>query len=89
MLFSKGITFLSQVSGQEHKAICSILLSLVINLALPGRQAPSHVLGAVRALLDFLFLAQLPSHTMCTLQRIEESLGRFYDYKEVFIDLGI
>jgi Plavaka transposase len=88
-LFPKGITFLSQVTGKEHKAICSILLGLVINLALPGSQAPSHLLGAVRVLLDFLFLAQLPSHMTETLERLEESLGHFHDNKEVFVDLGV
>jgi hypothetical protein len=88
-LFPKGITFLSRVTGKEHKAICSILLGLVVGLSLPDGQAPSRILGAVRALLDFLFLAQLPSHTTGTLQRLEESLGRFHDNKEVFLDLGI
>ena len=88
-LFPKGITFPSHVSGHEHKAICSILLGLVVNLALPDGQALSRVLGAMRALLDFLYLAQLPSHTTSTLRRLEESLGRFHDNKEVFIDLSI
>jgi len=58
-LFSKGITMLSRVLGKEHKGICRILIGLVINLPLPHGQAPTRVLRAVRALLDFLYLAQL------------------------------
>ena len=88
-LFLKGITFLSRVSGQEHKAICSIILGLIVGIMLPGGQSPSRILGATRALLDFLFLAQLPSHTTGTLLQLKESLSHFHDNKEVFIDLGI
>lgn len=35
-LFSKGITTLSRVSGQEHCDISRILLGLIIDLCLPG-----------------------------------------------------
>ena len=36
MLFMKGITSLSRVSGLVHKKICIILLGLVINLSVSG-----------------------------------------------------
>jgi hypothetical protein len=73
MLFSKGITTLSCITGKEHKAICCILLGLIIDLPLPDGRAASHILKAVCALLDFLFLAQYPSHTSDTLHSLEES----------------
>ena len=41
------------------------------------------------ALLNFLYLAQLPSHTSDTILCLEESLACFHDNKAVFIDLGI
>jgi hypothetical protein len=87
--FPKGITTLSRVSGVEHKNICRILIGLVINLSLPGGQAPSRVIKAVRALLDFLYLAQLPSHTTDTLRHLDDSLTRFHQNKSVFADLGV
>jgi hypothetical protein len=74
-LFPKGISMLSRVSGKEHKAICRILLGLIIDLPLPDGHVPSRILRAVRSLLDFWFLAQYPSHTRDTLCRLEESLS--------------
>ena len=89
MLFPKGITTLSHVSGHEHKKMCSILLGLIINLPVPGGLDSSRMVKAVRVLLDFLFLAQFQCHTSDTLCRLEECLTAFHNNKAVFIDLGI
>ncbi|KAI9459935.1 hypothetical protein BJY52DRAFT_1204009 [Lactarius psammicola] len=89
MTFVRGISTLSRVSGLEHKHMCRILLGLVIDLPLPSRESPSRIIRTVRALLDFLYLAQLPSHTTDTLLHLEESLARFHDNKNVFVDLGV
>jgi hypothetical protein len=62
-LFMKGITGLSRISGKEHDQICHIILGLLINIPLPHNQSPARLLGAVRAILDFLYLAQYPVHT--------------------------
>ncbi len=67
-LFTKGISSLSQVSGQEHKRMCSILLGLIVDLPLAGGIDLSHLMRAVCALLDFLFLAQHQSHTSETIR---------------------
>jgi hypothetical protein len=87
--FPRGITTLSRVSGQEHKNICRILIGLVINLPLPGGQVPSRAIRAVRALLDFLYLAQLPSHSTDTLCSLDDALALFHENKSVFADLGV
>jgi hypothetical protein len=47
------------------------------------------VVKAVRTLLDFLFLAQFPSHTSETLRRLEDCLLAFHNNKDVFLDLGV
>jgi hypothetical protein len=88
-LFPGGITHLSRVSGAEHKNMCRILIGLVVNLPLPNGQGSSRVTKAVRALLDFLYLAQLPSHTSETLHLLDNSLGRFHQNKLVFVELGV
>ena len=88
-LFSKGITTLSRISGKEFKAICGILLALIVDLPLPHRQLPTRALKAAHALLDFLFLAQFQSHTSETVHRLEDSLVRFHENKAIFAELGI
>ena len=89
LVFSKGITILYCVTGQEHKKICGFLLGLIVDLPVPGGLDSSRVVKAVRALLDFLFLAQFQCHTSDTLSRLEDSLAAFHDNKAVFVDLGI
>ncbi|KAI9456715.1 hypothetical protein BJY52DRAFT_1204730 [Lactarius psammicola] len=60
-----------------------------LDLHLPGGQVASRVLRAVRALLDFVHLAQYPSHTTETLDHLEQSLARFHENKAIFFDLGV
>ncbi|KAH9035984.1 hypothetical protein EDB83DRAFT_2228801 [Lactarius deliciosus] len=87
--FSNGITILSHVSGQEHKEMCRILLGLIVDLPLPSRQVTSRIVRSVHALLDFLYLAQLPSQTTDTITQLDEALAQFHSNKAVFVDLGV
>ncbi|TFY57388.1 hypothetical protein EVJ58_g7052, partial [Rhodofomes roseus] len=87
--FSKGISHLARVSGTEHQDICRVLLGTIIDLRLPGGQSPVRLIRAVRALLDFVYLAQLPAHTSTTLDRLDDALARFHANKAVFEALGI
>ena len=79
---------LSHLSGKDHKNICCVLLGLIIGLPLPGGQASSHIVQDVHALLNFLYLSQLLSHTTDTLRRLQDSLALFHDNKAVFVDLS-
>lgn len=87
--FSKGITTLSRITGQEHSDICRILLGLIIGMKLPGNRSPACLLRAVRSILDFLYLAQLPVHTSETLHNLKAALTTFHENKSIFIDLGV
>ena len=89
LLFMKGISTLLCISGHEHKKMCSILLGLILDLLIPGGQDSSRVVKAVHTLLDFLFLAQFPSHTSETLRCLEDCLSAFHNNKDVFLDLGV
>ena len=88
-LFPNGITSLSRISGKEHKAMCRFLLGLIADIPLPGGQVPLRVIRATRALLDFTFLAQFPSHTTATLRDLEEALTLFHNNKDVFLEVGV
>ncbi|KAI0631684.1 hypothetical protein C8Q77DRAFT_1228219 [Trametes polyzona] len=88
-LFLRGITTLQKVTGKEHGDICRILLGLIVGLPLVGGVSPGRLVRAVRALLDFLYLAQYPAHTSETLGLMEDALRRFHDNKAIFVQLGI
>ncbi|KAH9972923.1 hypothetical protein BJV77DRAFT_968508 [Russula vinacea] len=87
-LFTKGITTLSRVSGHEHKKICCILLGLVVDLPLREGRSPVRLVQAIRALLEFLYLAQYSSHSADTLSHLDNALSRFHDNKQIFVELG-
>ncbi|KDQ13244.1 hypothetical protein BOTBODRAFT_111901 [Botryobasidium botryosum FD-172 SS1] len=88
-LFTKGISSLSRISGQEHRHISRILLGLIIDLPLPGGLDPARLVASVRAILDFLHLARYPVHSTETLALLDDALKRFHQNKSIFIDLGI
>lgn len=89
LLFTKGITKLSRVSGHEHKKMCCILLGLIVDLAVPGGHDSTRIVKAVRALLDFLYLAQYQCHTSDTINQLQDCLSTFHHNKVVFCDLGV
>ncbi|KAG2081953.1 hypothetical protein BD769DRAFT_1633506 [Suillus cothurnatus] len=80
-LFTKGITCLSH--------ICRFILGIIIDIRLPNNLNASHLLRAVRGLLDFLYLAQYPCHSSETLHSLDEALDLFHENKDIFIQLGI
>ncbi|THG92925.1 hypothetical protein EW026_g8155 [Hermanssonia centrifuga] len=88
-LFTKGITSLSRLTGREHGDICRILLGLIIDMRLPDGLSSGPLVRAVRALMDFVYLAQYPIHSDESLAAMEDALQRFHDNKDTFIVLGI
>ncbi|KAI1783665.1 hypothetical protein LXA43DRAFT_977019 [Ganoderma leucocontextum] len=83
--FTKGISHMSRVTGKEHQDISRLLLGLIIGLPLPDGQSPARLVRATRALLDFLYLAQYPTHTSETLALLEEHLQAFHENKSIFL----
>ncbi|KAI0039507.1 hypothetical protein FA95DRAFT_1577560 [Auriscalpium vulgare] len=88
-IFKNGLSILSRVTGQEHKDMSRILLGLIVDLQLPDGTPTTHVVRTVRALLDFLYLAQYPSHSDDTLSYLDKALKRFHASKHIFEALGI
>ncbi|KAG2159787.1 uncharacterized protein EDB93DRAFT_1237070 [Suillus bovinus] len=88
-LFLKGISKLSHISGTEHNQICRFLLGIVIDIQLPENLNNACLTRAICAILDFLYLAQYPSHTDQTLVLLDNALTCFHDNKDIFLDLGI
>ncbi|KAM6489937.1 hypothetical protein JOM56_014516 [Amanita muscaria] len=88
-LFTKGISSLSRVTGQEHDQMCRFLLGLIIDIRLPNRLSNVRLLRSVRALLDFVYFSQYPIHTVTTLSLPQDALTRFHENKSIFQDLQI
>ena len=88
-LFFNGVTKLSRLTGREHADICRILLGIIIDMPLSTGDSPVRIIRSVRAILDFVYLAQYPLHSTQSLQAMEDALQRFHDNKKVFVDLGI
>ncbi|TFK58758.1 hypothetical protein BDN72DRAFT_781632, partial [Pluteus cervinus] len=86
--FSNGISHMKRLTGKEHSQIAHVLLGLIIDARLPENASPNRLLRAVRALLDFMFLAQYPVHTSSTLQQLDDALERWHANKNTFLTLG-
>jgi hypothetical protein len=80
--FKNGITALSQISGSERKDMAKILLGCLV-----GRMAPSGI-RAVKAILDFVYLAQYPTHDDITLKYMADALTAFHRWKDFFVKVG-
>lgn len=87
--FSKGISNLKRASGNEYAAIGKILLGAIVGLPLSNGYSPGRLLRATRGILDFLYLAKLPSHNDKTLQDLDAALAAFHADKSIFVDLEI
>ncbi|KAJ3730701.1 hypothetical protein C8R42DRAFT_568649 [Lentinula raphanica] len=82
--FKNGITALSQISGTERKNMGKILLGCLV-----GSDMPRQALTAVRAILDFIYLAQYTTHDDDTLSYMTDALNLWHEKKSSFIDVGV
>ncbi|KAG1894244.1 uncharacterized protein F5891DRAFT_1130999 [Suillus fuscotomentosus] len=81
--FQNGWTVLSQISGRERKEMVCILLGCLVG------KVPRQVILAYRSLLDFIYLAQYPTHDDQTLSYLQDALDMFHKHKGVLIELGV
>ena len=88
-IFMGGISGLSHVTGKEHGQVARAILGVIADLNLPGRQDTGRLLRAVRALLDFKYLAALMVISTHHLTLMKEALNIFHANKQIFVDLGI
>ncbi len=78
-LFSKGISAISQWTGNEYRQMEKVFISLI-----DGIHEDPRVMIALRAILDFIYLAHYPSHTTSTLEQMKAALETFHTNKIVF-----
>ena len=88
-VFSKGISSLSCLTGQEHNQMCQFLIGLIIGALLPNIRNPQLVVHAIRAILDVIYLTQLPAHSTTILSSLEAAILTLHATMDVFINLGV
>ena len=80
--FSKGISKLKQVTGHDHHMVQGYIIAAVAG------SVPRQFLIAIRMLLDLRYLAQAPSFTTQSLERVSSALQEFHDNKEAIVRQG-
>ena len=80
--FKEGISSLKQVTGRDHRDIQRYIIPVIADAV------SSHFLIAIRALLDFRYLAQAPVITEPMCKMIENALALFHQHKKAILDAG-
>ncbi|KAJ7913836.1 hypothetical protein B0H13DRAFT_1873578 [Mycena leptocephala] len=73
----------SQRTRRVHKEMQRVFLGVLAGAV------SAKVLTVVKALIDFIYYAQLQSHTTRTLDALQTALDTFHTNKQVFVDLDI
>ncbi|KAG6849242.1 hypothetical protein C0991_011820 [Blastosporella zonata] len=81
--FKKGISFVLQWTGREHKEMQRVFVALLAGAVQPA------VLKTAIVVIDFIYYAQLQSHTLQTLAALENALQMFHNKKDIFIQMGV
>lgn len=81
--FSGGISGLAQVTGMERKHIARILLACLVG------KIDSKGILACRSILNFIQLAQYPSHDEETLGYMQTELDLWHQHRSYFIDTKV
>ena len=78
--FKNGVSALKQVTGRAHRDVERYIIGVIA-----GKAPPPFVI-AIRALMDFRYLAQARQLDDTILPRIASSLQLFHEYKQSILD---
>jgi hypothetical protein len=80
--FKDGVSTLKQVTGRTHRDVERYIVGIIA-----GRAPPSFVI-AIRALMDFRYLAQSRLLDDNSLSQLSKSLELFHEHKQTILDIG-
>ena len=80
--FRDGVSKLKQVTGRTHRDLERYIVGIIA-----GKAPPSFVI-AIRALMDFRYLAQSRLLDDNSLSRLSASLKLFHEHKQTILDIG-
>ncbi|KAG2144392.1 uncharacterized protein EDB93DRAFT_1241273 [Suillus bovinus] len=78
--FSRGVSHVNQMTGREHQDIQRTIVPTLWGMASPG------FIRAVRAMIDFIYLAQNPLHTESSIASMTQALWDFHNNKQAILD---
>ncbi|KAG1751909.1 hypothetical protein EDD22DRAFT_981686 [Suillus occidentalis] len=78
--FTKGVTHIKQMTGREYREIQRTVIA-----SIAGATSPQFV-RAIRAIVEFIYLAQNPVHSPETLQSMQQALSDFHSHKGAIIE---
>ncbi|KAG6876794.1 hypothetical protein C0992_011717 [Termitomyces sp. T32_za158] len=81
--FKNGISFVSQWTGQEHKEMQRVFIALLVGAV------PSLVLKTAIVIINFIYYAQLQTHTTQTILALDKALQMFHEHKDIFIQMQV
>ena len=81
--FKKGISLVSQWTGNEYKNMEKVFLGVIAGAA------DGQVIRAVRAVVDFISYARFEVHTETSLEKMDRAWSAIHESKKVFLELGI
>lgn len=88
-MFGGGILKMKQMSGKENCNVeCHLVTALVHAQSSNHVNLPDAFFTTVCALLDFIFKAQLKTHSNATIASMKADLATFHANKHVFLTLG-
>ncbi|KAG9091599.1 hypothetical protein FS749_016423 [Ceratobasidium sp. UAMH 11750] len=85
--FPQGVSRLTQLSGKDHRALERVHLAIVANAPEQheGGNGSSKLTKATRAIMDCIFLSQLPVHSDKTLAAFDEAYRVYQANKSIWV----
>lgn len=80
--FEDGISRLKQVTGRDHRSIQRYIVGVIAGAV------PRRFLVAIRALVEFRYLAQAPTFSDQSLKKLTDALKLFHDNKDAVTQAG-
>jgi hypothetical protein len=81
--FKKGISLVSQWTGNEFKNMEKIFVGVIADAA------DDRVIRAVRAVVDFISYARFEVHTEESLEKMDKAWSAIHENKKIFMELDI
>jgi hypothetical protein len=81
--FKKGVSLVSQWTGNEYKNMEKIFLGVIAGAV------DDRVIRVVRAVVDFISYARFEVHTESSLEKMDKAWSAIHEKKSIFLELGI